>query len=729
MDRYSINSSAETRVGSTRFLVEEVPEGRNGNGHSMVRLDDEKPPMDDGMTQVELRSRTNSVADPSQVDISQPTQVLRAPREIKLKLMVITLFLLIVTGTTCILLFYSEPPLHYKVGRLTFYVDTKTIRVSFRGRNYTHSRVGLNLPGVTPSTCATTTDQRLCLEWREYGQLEIDWQEKDNMDCYDFAWTAIHKDVTHKDCFSFQNSHWYGGAVVADQQWPLELARNLSAEPFLTGDRDSTFGPIAERYWLSSNGLGVRVNDSSFLFVSVDANSQELCFEAGQTRYSFPRKTQDQALLQYSLCLASDIRAVHRNMSDLYVTRATEPPDSYSVSNPRWNLATPADKSKWNESFLIDAADSLQELGYTAGVLKIPTSYSAHEGDLTFDSSRFGDLSDLMSTVKDLGFKTAIQVTPYCSTQSANFIEGEEKGHWVRDPRNLVPGLTKWENNIGAILDMSSNLAVQWFKLKLQLMKDSGLDAFTFDYGQASYLPVGFQMNEILQNPDEFSMKYTTLANMLASPYVRSAYQSQSIPLMVEMIPKEPNWDYDNGLKTIIPTALTLGLQGYPYFMPDLKVLQDVCTQPRDCLPEKEFLMRYIELSAFFPAMQIPTILSEYDDETKAIVKKWVTFHENTVAPKVTELVADFVQKGDPLVRPLWWVAPMDFHALISDSQFMLGDDLLVAPVLDEGDRQRDVYLPQGSWIDTSDQLHEGNQWLKNVPVPLGDVAYFMRSV
>ena len=716
-------------AGSTRFHVEEVPESSKGNGHS-IKLDEIKTSgRDEGMSQEELRSRTNSIVDPSIIDVSQPIKGLKAPREIKLKILVFILFILIIISTTCILLFYSEPPLHYKIGRLTFYVDSRTVRVSYRGSNYTHGKVGLNIPYVTPSTCAATTDKRLCLEWQEFGQLEIDWLELDNMDCYDFVWTHIHKDITYKDCFSLQNTHWYGGAIVPDQKWPFAPSE-MSSQPYLSGDDDSPFGPVAERYWLSSNGLGLQVNDSSYIFVSMNPDSQEICLESGDTLYSFPSNVSDIMTLEYTVCLASDLTSVHRNMSDRFVKRTKESPDSYVIANPTWSLATPLDKSLWNDSLILNTATELKNLGYDSGVIEIPTSYAANEGDLSFDGERFLDVRSTMTSVKALLFKTSVQVTPYCSTESTTFLDGVVNGYWVNDPRNLVPGLTKWGNQVGSILDVTSDSAVQSFKNKLQSLQALGVDQFSFDYGQASYLPVGFQTEEIMENPDEYATKYVTITNDFDSPFVRSVYQCQHIPVIVKLIAKDASWDYENGLKTIIPTALTMGLQGYPYFMPDLQMNPTGCSQPSECYPDKELFIRYIELSAFMPAMQIPTILSEYDDETRSIVKQWVDFHASIIAPLVLGLAGDFTQRGDPIIRPLWWTAPTDQTALRIDSEFMVGDDLLVAPVLSPSTTvtsELEVYLPQGSWQDTRGNVLTGGL-LVTVDVPLGEVAYFRRS-
>jgi alpha-glucosidase (family GH31 glycosyl hydrolase) len=67
---------------------------------------------------------------------------------------------------------------------------------------------------------------------------------------------------------------------------------------------------------------------------------------------------------------------------------------------------------------------------------------------------------------------------------------------------------------------------------------------------------------------------------------------------------------------------------------------------------------------------------------------------------------------------------------LFSSAEFLLGDDLLAAPVLEPGAVSRDVYLPSGQWRDEADPLHPiytGPLWLRNYPAALDTLPYFTR--
>ncbi|CAH1253156.1 KIAA1161 [Branchiostoma lanceolatum] len=209
---------------------------------------------------------------------------------------------------------------------------------------------------------------------------------------------------------------------------------------------------------------------------------------------------------------------------------------------------------------------------------------------------------------------------------------------------------------------------------------------------------------------------------------VRVGYRNQDLPIFVRMMDKDSNWGYNNGLRTIIPSALTLGILGYPYILPDMiggNAYEAGFHETR--LPDRELYIRWVQLTAFLPAMQFSIAPWQYDEEVVQISKRYVELHETFVTPLVLKFAKEALKDGSPIIRPLWWLAPGDEQSQIEDSEFLIGDEVLVAPILDQGRTFRDVYLPPGgTWQDCRDgSVYNGGQTLKDVPVPLGDVAYY----
>lgn len=108
------------------------------------------------------------------------------------------------------------------------------------------------------------------------------------------------------------------------------------------------------------------------------------------------------------------------------------------------------------------------------------------------------------------------------------------------------------------------------------------------------------------------------------------------------------------------------------------------------------------------------------------IAQKFTELHETLVAPRVLELAGEVLDTGDPIIRPLWWIANNDEAAYKIDSQFLIGDDLMVAPVLEAGKQERDIYLPAGRWRSyKGEQFDKGPVYLTDYPVDLDEIAYF----
>ncbi|XP_049766160.1 myogenesis-regulating glycosidase-like [Schistocerca cancellata] len=125
------------------------------------------------------------------------------------------------------------------------------------------------------------------------------------------------------------------------------------------------------------------------------------------------------------------------------------------------------------------------------------------------------------------------------------------------------------------------------------------------------------------------------------------------------------------------------------------------------------------------------TTASEWSSQLWTVgLSRQLTALHATRAPRIIDLMKEAVKDGSPVNPTVWWVAPTDETALGINSEFLLGEDLLVAPVLEEGAVSRDIYLPKGIWRDEADPKHpiiDGPIWLTNYSAPLSVLPYFTR--
>jgi len=98
-------------------------------------------------------------------------------------------------------------------------------------------------------------------------------------------------------------------------------------------------------------------------------------------------------------------------------------------------------------------------------------------------------------------------------------------------------------------------------------------------------------------------------------------------------------------------------------------------------------------------------------------------------APYIYDLAQNARTTGEPILAPLWYHAPLDMNTYKIVDEYMVGPDVVVAPVLVKGATSRDIYLPAGNWRDyTSGQVQKGGAWLRNYSASLDRLPLFVRE-
>ncbi|WP_426771042.1 TIM-barrel domain-containing protein [Enterobacter cloacae complex sp. 379K3] len=122
-----------------------------------------------------------------------------------------------------------------------------------------------------------------------------------------------------------------------------------------------------------------------------------------------------------------------------------------------------------------------------------------------------------------------------------------------------------------------------------------------------------------------------------------------------------------------------------------------------------------------------PNELWSDGEENYAIMQHWLTVRE-TLRPYIDALYQQAHRHGDPLMRPLFWHYPQDKQSWACEDQYLFGEDLLVAPVMQAGQRERDVWLPPGnSWIALNGERYAGGEYIR-VPAALDTIPVFVRE-
>jgi len=162
-------------------------------------------------------------------------------------------------------------------------------------------------------------------------------------------------------------------------------------------------------------------------------------------------------------------------------------------------------------------------------------------------------------------------------------------------------------------------------------------------------------------------------------------------------------WDRMSGLGSLTNDMLSRAVGGAYGYATDIGGYFDYSTPPTT----KELFLRWAEWAALSPVFRLhgsgrtgTHTPWSYDGQTVRIYKELSELHLRA-RPLLEKLWKTADRTGAPPTRPLWWQYPADREGWHQDQEWLLGPDLLVAPVVTEGARSRSVYLPEGCW-----QLH-----------------------
>ncbi|MCG0289147.1 glycoside hydrolase family 31 protein [Streptomyces sp. PSAA01] len=161
------------------------------------------------------------------------------------------------------------------------------------------------------------------------------------------------------------------------------------------------------------------------------------------------------------------------------------------------------------------------------------------------------------------------------------------------------------------------------------------------------------------------------------------------------------------GLRASLSLVIGLGLSGVPYSGPDIGGFTG--------FPSPELYLRWFQLGAYLPLFRTHSAISAgrrepWEFGSEVLEHAAAALRERQrLMPYFTTLAQLAARTGAPYVRPVWWRTPKDRALRDCEDAFLLGDALLVAPVLEEGARRRPVRLPRGRWYDTvTGRAHDG---------------------
>ena len=327
--------------------------------------------------------------------------------------------------------------------------------------------------------------------------------------------------------------------------------------------------------------------------------------------------------------------------------------------------------------------------------------------------------------------------------------------------------ITTNRGGISNLIDFTSDAVVPFWSDQLARMFDAGIDSFMHDFGELTTDDMRFAEGEnITASHNLFAFKYQKAARLAIDRYARQhperkdftpyffarAGMTGSCAFTPGVFPgdESTNWDAGHGLPSVIPAMLNLSLSGCYAFTTDVGGYFDFVA-PRT---SEELFIRWSQLAALTPVMRIHNSTFNgsvfpwtWEDgkgpqakayDTAEIFRRYARLKVRLI-PLVDAWAAMAATTGDiGPVRPLI-LEDLSAAAMAVDYQWLLGEDLLVAPVVQEAAREQIVYFPSGArWMQVrvndlgelvggSDIFEGGSSATVPLDAELADIPLFIR--
>ncbi|MBS7287490.1 MAG: glycoside hydrolase family 31 protein [Candidatus Freyarchaeota archaeon] len=419
---------------------------------------------------------------------------------------------------------------------------------------------------------------------------------------------------------------------------------------------------------------------------------------------------------------------------------------------PLWSLGY--HQCRWSyypESRVREVASELRKRRIPCDAIWLDIDYMDGFRVFTWNKERFPNPKKMIEELRRDGFKTVVIVDPGVKVDEGYRVyeEGKSQGHFVRLPSgelfmgDVWPGACHFP-------DFASSKAREWWGSLFKELLDVGVAGIWLDMNEPSVFFKNTIQLDAVHNADGRLTDHREIHNAYGLLMAKATYegllriQPDRRPFILTRSffagiqryaavwtgDNESSWEH---LRLSIPMCLNMGVSGVPFVGVDIGGFRRS--------PSPELFARWIQIGVFYPFCRNHTMTGTPDqepwafgDEVESISRKYIELRY-ILLPYLYNCFYQSSLTGVPVMRAMFIEFPDDPNVLsgtmdgnISERQFMVGDWLLVAPILYEGAKSRIVYLPKGEWFNfwTNEKISGGLPI--TVEAPLNVCPLFVRG-
>lgn len=406
-----------------------------------------------------------------------------------------------------------------------------------------------------------------------------------------------------------------------------------------------------------------------------------------------------------------------------------------------------------NETLTREIAQAYREKQIPCDIIYQDIGWTQYLQDFNWKEGNYNDPVRMIEDLESDGFKLIVSQDPVISQENkSQWEEANKLGYFVKDDRSGKAYDMPWPwGGTCGLVDFTDPAVADWWGAYQQKAIDDGVKGFWTDMGEPAWSNeeeedrlhmvhhkgmhdeihnvYGFTWDQVVtkqfekRNPGTrvFQMTRAGFAGMQGYTFGWSGDAGNGN-------------DITNGWEQLaaqIPLAMSAGLGIVPFWSCDIS---GYCGDIIDYEATAELYIRWLQFGAFNPLSRIhhegnnavePWLFGQDAQEIckDAIELKYRLF------PYIYSYAREAYDKGWPLIRPLVLEYPEDVETFDLSSQFLFGEELLVAPVVEEGAAYKKIYLPKGEWIDYHDKktVIRGKQWIDH-KLSLDEIPVFVKK-
>jgi alpha-glucosidase len=402
---------------------------------------------------------------------------------------------------------------------------------------------------------------------------------------------------------------------------------------------------------------------------------------------------------------------------------------------PEWALGHHVSRySYYPEKKVLEIAQEYRRHGIPVSCIYLDIDYMKDRKMFTWDKNRFPNPKKMIDKIHSMGVKVVAILDPGIKLDQNFDVFNDGIGTFCETPNGELYVGRVWPGECVFPDFLNQKARSFWSKQLEKFVSESGLDGIWLDMNEPSIFNESKTFDESILHTldDDSKVSHSLVHNAYAYFQAKATFESlyklrkregeeEAVFILTRAgcagIQKfAAIWSGDNtsswrNMRLQIPLLLNLSISGVPF------VGCDIGGFIGNSSPE--LLTRFYQMAAFFPIFRNHKSKEGNDQEPFRLAQNYQNRIKEAILlrysflPYLSELALEAHELGHPIIRPLLYEFQDDENTYSVDDQYMVGKHLLYAPIVEKGKEHRELYLPEGEWVEWKTKTtFGGNQWI-----------------